>query len=84
VPDVLDQAAMVRTKALPRVQQLYSGYPHLTNRYLNLMAFARQAMPAQAMAFQARTNLVPADLWTRRSAPTNADTNAPPRRAASS
>jgi len=40
VRGVLDQAAEVRRRRLPRLAQLFSGWPHLTNRYLNLLAFA--------------------------------------------
>ena len=40
VRGVLDQAAEVRQRRLPRLAQLFSGWPHLTNRYLNLLAFA--------------------------------------------
>ena len=36
---VLEQADQARSKFLPRLIQLFSAYPHLTNRYLNLLRF---------------------------------------------
>ncbi len=49
---VLDQAASVRRRWLPRVQQLYAGVPHLTNRYLNLIAFAERSTPEQVRTYE--------------------------------
>ena len=51
---LMSQAASVRRRWLPRLQQLYSSYPHLTNRYLNLLSFAGQSTPGQARAFRDR------------------------------
>ena len=51
---LLDQAVSVRRRWLPRLQQLYSSYPHLTNRYLNLLSFASHSAPDQARAFHER------------------------------
>jgi hypothetical protein len=51
---LMNQAASVRQRWLPRLQQLYSRYPHLTNRYLNLLSFADQSAPAEARAFRDR------------------------------
>src|SRR5215468_11956146 len=51
---LMSQAASVRRRWLPRLQQLYSSYPHLTNRYLNLLSFAGQSTPGQAYAFRGR------------------------------
>lgn len=48
---VLDQAARVRTRWLPRFAQLAMDEPHLTNRFLNLMAFAAWKSPAAAQAY---------------------------------
>lgn len=48
---VLDQAARVRARWLPRFSQLAMDEPHLTNRYLNLMAFAAWKSPAAAQAY---------------------------------
>lgn len=48
---LMNQATSVRRSWLPRLQQLYSRYPHLTNRYLNLLSFADQSAPAEARAF---------------------------------
>src|SRR5215510_7229061 len=36
------------------LNRLYSSYPHLTNRYLNLLSFAGQSVPGQARAFRDR------------------------------
>ena len=51
---LLDQAASVRRRWLPRLQQLYSRYPHLTNRYLNLLSFADHSVSEQAHTFRER------------------------------
>jgi hypothetical protein len=51
---LMNQAATVRRRWLPRLQQLYSSYPHLTNRYLNLLSFAGQAIPQEARTFSER------------------------------
>jgi hypothetical protein len=51
---LMNQAATVRRGWLPRLQQLYSSYPHLTNRYLNLVSFAGVTAPGQAYAFRGR------------------------------
>jgi hypothetical protein len=51
---LMNQAASVRRSWLPRLQQLYARYPHLTNRYLNLLSFADQSAPAEARAFHER------------------------------
>jgi hypothetical protein len=51
---LMNQAATVRRRWLPRLQQLYSSYPHLTNRYLNLLSFAGQSAPGQAFTFRGR------------------------------
>jgi hypothetical protein len=53
---LMDQAAAVRRRWLPRLQQLYSRYPHLTNRYLNLLSFANHSVCEQAYAFRERLN----------------------------
>ena len=45
------QAVTVRIRWLPRMQQLYSRSPLMTNRYLNLLGFAGQSSPDQARAF---------------------------------
>ncbi len=39
---VLEQADEARRGVLPRLAQLTSSYPHLTNRYLNLLRFGEQ------------------------------------------
>ena len=39
---VLKQAHEARHSVLPRIAQLTSSYPHLTNRYLNLLRFGEQ------------------------------------------
>jgi len=52
VSGLMDQAATVRRRWLPRLQQLYSRYPHLTNRYLNLLSFANQSVSEQAHALR--------------------------------
>jgi len=49
---LMNQAVSVRRRWLLRLQQLYSRYPHLTNRYLNLLSFADQSVPEQARAFR--------------------------------
>ena len=51
---LMNQAVVVRQQMLPRMQQLYSSYPHMTNRYLNLISFADQSVPEQARTFHER------------------------------
>jgi hypothetical protein len=49
---LLDQAVGVRRRWLPRLSQLLFTHPHLTNRYLNLLAFVERLDPAGFVAFQ--------------------------------
>jgi hypothetical protein len=49
---VLRQAVSVRRRWLPRWCQLLLTHPHLTNRYLNLLAFARRLDPFGFEAFE--------------------------------
>jgi hypothetical protein len=42
---VIDQAATVRHRILPRLAQLFAPEPHLTNRYLNLLFYAKAHDP---------------------------------------
>lgn len=58
ISGLMSQAALVRRAWLPRLQQLYSAYPHLTNRYLNLLSFADQSAPEEARAFRNRIDPV--------------------------
>jgi len=51
---LMNQAVSVRRRWLLRLQQLYSSYPHLTNRYLNLLSFADHSVPEQARALRKR------------------------------
>lgn len=50
---VLDQALTVRNRWLPRLAQLIQNQPHVTNRYLNLLAFYAQTAPDQINAWRA-------------------------------
>jgi hypothetical protein len=50
---VLDQAAIVRQRWLPRLAQLFQSRPHATNRYLNLLAFFARVAPEQINAWKA-------------------------------
>jgi hypothetical protein len=47
VEGVLDQAATVRRRWLPRLAQLFMSLPHATNRYLNLLAFFARVAPEE-------------------------------------
>jgi hypothetical protein len=49
---VVDQAALVSHRVLPRLAQLFSPEPHLTNRYLNLLFYAKAHHPEAWRAFQ--------------------------------
>lgn len=53
VKGVLDQAATVRRRWLPRVAQLFMSEPHATNRYLNLLAFFARTSPREIRTWQA-------------------------------
>ena len=50
---VLDQAAIVRQRWLPRLAQMFQTAPHATNRYLNLLAFYARVAPEQINAWRA-------------------------------
>lgn len=47
VKGVLDQAAIVKRRWLPRLAQLFQSQPHATNRYLNLLAFFARIAPQE-------------------------------------
>lgn len=49
---LLRQAEQVRTRVLPRLAQLTSEQPHLVNRYVSLLAYAKTAVPAQFRQFR--------------------------------
>jgi hypothetical protein len=53
VEGVLDQAATVRRRWLPRLAQLFMSLPHATNRYLNLLAFFARVAPEEINAWRA-------------------------------
>ncbi len=53
VKGVLDQAAIVRRRWLPRLAQLFMSVPHVTNRYLNLLAFFARVAPEEINAWRA-------------------------------
>jgi hypothetical protein len=53
VKGVLDQAATVRRRWLPRLAQLFMSVPHATNRYLNLLAFFSRVAPEEINAWRA-------------------------------
>jgi hypothetical protein len=50
---ILDQAAIVRQRWLPRLAQMFQSQPHATNRYLNLLAFFARVAPGEVSAWQA-------------------------------
>jgi hypothetical protein len=50
---ILDQAAIVRRRWLPRLAQMFQSQPHATNRYLNLLAFFSRVAPEQINAWRA-------------------------------
>ena len=53
VKGVLDQAAVVRRRWLPRLAQLVMSEPHATNRYLNLLAFFARVAPEEIGGWRA-------------------------------
>lgn len=53
IKGVLDQAAVVRRRWLPRLAQLLMSVPHATNRYLNLLAFFARVAPEEINAWRA-------------------------------
>ncbi len=54
VDGLMTQAVVARHRWLCRLQQLYARYPHMTDRYLNLLSFAGQAVPEEARTFSER------------------------------
>lgn len=67
--NVLPQACLVQRRLLPRLVQLFAPEPHVTNRYANLICFARYHDPA--LWEQLRASMPPAQqeavdrLWQR-------------------
>ena len=53
IKGILDQAATVRRRWLPRLAQLFMSLPHATNRYLNLLAFFARVAPDEINAWRA-------------------------------
>src|SRR6266566_1434030 len=53
IKGVLDQAAVVRRRRLPRLAQLFMSLPHATNRYLNLLAFFARVAPREINEWRA-------------------------------
>jgi hypothetical protein len=81
VKGILDQAATVRRRWLPRLAQLFMDTPHATNRYLNLLVFFARTAPAEINAWQASLDQATA---ARLTAVIEASPNRlPPRRRAS-
>jgi hypothetical protein len=53
IKGLLDQAAVVRRRWMPRLAQLFMSSPHATNRYLNLLAFFARVAPEEINAWRA-------------------------------
>jgi hypothetical protein len=64
IKGVLDQAAIVRRRWLPRLAQLFMSEPHATNRYLNLLAFFARVAPEEISAWRASLDQPTADRLT--------------------
>ena len=78
IKGVLDQAAVVRRRWLPRLAQLFMSLPHATNRYLNLLAFFARVAPKEINEWRATLD---ADTARRLNAVLDASANRrPPRR----
>ena len=56
VDGLIKQAEQVRTGALPRLAQLTSDHPHLINRYISLLAYAKTTVPDQFRQFRGTLN----------------------------
>jgi uncharacterized protein YegL len=52
IDGLIEQAEQVRTRTLPRLAQLTSDQPHLINRYVSLLAYAKTAVPDQFRQFR--------------------------------
>jgi uncharacterized protein YegL len=52
IDGLIRQAEQVRTRLLPRLAQLTSDQPHLINRYVSLLAYAKTAVPDQFREFR--------------------------------
>jgi uncharacterized protein YegL len=52
IDGLIVQAEQVRTRMLPRLAQLTSEQPHLINRYMSLLAYARTAVPDEFRQFR--------------------------------
>jgi hypothetical protein len=64
VKGVLDQAATVRGRWLPRLAQLFMSEPHATNRYLNLLAFFARTAPQEIRTWRASLDELTAARFT--------------------
>ncbi len=64
VRGVLDQAAVVRRRWLPRLAQLVMSEPHATNRYLNLLAFFARVAPGEIGRWRASLDAATASRLT--------------------
>jgi len=50
---LLEQLVEARRRRMLKLAQLLLGYPHLTNRYLNLLRFAAESQPTAFLAYRA-------------------------------
>ena len=62
VHGILKQAALVQNQALPRYSQLLQSYPHLVNRYVNVIAFAARVRPTEYRTFESGLDSAPRQL----------------------
>jgi len=53
---LLEQLVEARRRRMLKLAQLLRRYPHLTNRYLNLLRFAAESQPAEFLVYRATFN----------------------------
>ena len=59
---IIDQQRLVKGSVFAFLARILSGFPHMTTRYVDLIAFAKSYYPAQYARFEAGNPGVPADV----------------------
>jgi hypothetical protein len=71
---IVEQQREVKGSIFALLARLMSGYPHLTTRYVDLIAFAKVYFPARFTSFEAANPSLPTDLARLAAAPRAAST----------
>jgi hypothetical protein len=66
---IVDQQRQVKGSFFAFLARVGRAFPHMTSRYVDLIAFSRAYYPAQFAKFEAENPGLPADLWTLAAVP---------------